>query len=243
MKRILLTIIISLALIVPCYADGITKEQAYEMSQIGDMKVALNREINPYETVITKENVQIIIDKIAGIVERYGYSKEEYRVMGYKQGNLFFFMLALKLKHSDRVYEAKAMYVWEDSITVEDTQAITNILWMNSYDYLRLMAPEQLTPEQEAEDKAILYIVKEINTQIPINTLVTKETIETIGNQSAGIIEKAGYSKEEYFIQTLFCPGGHIHYRIKIKPKTQNGSYVIDSKYFFKHEKIKPKKI
>ncbi len=100
----------------------------------------------------------------------------------------------------------------------------------------------ELTPEQEAEDKVISHVVKEINTQIARNTLVTSETIETIGNQIAGIIEKAGYSKEEYFIQTLFCPVGHIHYRIKIKPKTQNGSYAIDSKYFFKHVRIKPKK-
>lgn len=213
----------------PVNADGITKEQAYEMAQIGDMKAALNREIDPYKTIVKKENVQAIIDQIGGIVERYGYGKKEYQIAGYKEGYLFYFKLAIKLKHSPRVYEAKAMYVWEDPIQAED------IKWLNSYKFLRLMAPEQ-----EAEDKVVLYIVKEINTQIPTETILTTETIEATGNKIVRIIEKAGYSKEEYSIRTLFCPAGHIHYKITIESKTRPGQYGLDAKYFFKM--IEPKR-
>lgn len=98
---------------------------------------------------------------------------------------------------------------------------------------------EQLTPEQEAEDKTVLYIVKEVNKQIPRETIVTSETVKIIGNQIGKIIIKAGYSKEEYSIRTAFCPVGHIHYRVIINSKTQNGQYKLEAKYDYEFHRIK----
>ena len=75
--------------------------------------------------------------------------------------------------------------------------------------FLVLVVPcfaEQLTPEQKAEDKVMLYIVKETNKQIPRNTIVTNLTTKAIENQIEAIIIKAGYSKKEFSIKTAFCP-------------------------------------
>ena len=125
MRKILLTIITPLVFLVSCAdrpegkvetptAPGITKEQVYEMAQIGDMMTAMDQEIDPYEIIVTKENMQAITDQIIEIVERYGYGETECRLEGYKQGYLFYFDLLIKLKHSPCDYKATAMYVWED---------------------------------------------------------------------------------------------------------------------------------
>ena len=93
---------------------------------------------------------------------------------------------------------------------------------------------KNLTLEQLAEDKNVLYIAKELREKIPLNTIVTKQTIEIVKNQIATIIIKTGYLKEDYSIQSIFCLLGHIHFKIKIKSKTQYGYYELESMYFFK---------
>ncbi len=108
---------------------------------------------------------------------------------------------------------------------------------------LALIVPcfaEQLTPEQVSEDITLLNIVKEVDKQIPIDTIVTSETIETIGNQIERIITKAGYSEEEYYMRTIFCPVGHIHYKVVIQAKTQTGEYTLEAIYFFEKPSAKP---
>lgn len=221
----------------------ITKEQAYEMSQIGDMMTAMDQEIDPYIVIITKENMHIITKQLAGIIERYGYNEKGYRLEGYKKGNLFYFDLTIKLKHSPRNHKATAVYDWKDPISLKDPKkrAIPNILWPTvPDDYLRYKnVAEQLKPEQFSEDKTISDIIKEVSKQIPIDTVVTSETIETIRNQIERIIEKAGYSKEEYSMRSFFCPADHIHYLAIVTPKTRHGLYSVDAQYFFKM--IEPK--
>lgn len=103
------------------------------------------------------------------------------------------------------------------------------------------LGAEELIPEQIGEDKTVSNIVKEINKQIPLDTLVTSETIGTIGDRIEEIIIKAGYSKKEYSMQTLFCPMGHIHFIFIVDAKTRNGQYKIEAKYYFKKQTIKPK--
>ncbi len=123
-------------------------------------------------------------------------------------------------------------------------QAITNILWMHSSDLFRPDMPpesvaEQLTPELISEDKIILDITKEVNEQIPVDTIVTSETVETTVNRIEKIIEKAGYLVNEYSTRISFCPAGHIHYVFIINAKTRPGQYTIEAQYFFKMIELK----
>jgi len=96
------------------------------------------------------------------------------------------------------------------------------------------LGAKELTPEQKAEDKTVLYMVKDINKQVPLDTLVTKKTIQAIKEKIASVIIKAGYSKKEFYIKFTFCPRGHIHYLITIISKTQNGRYEGNFQYYFK---------
>ena len=98
---------------------------------------------------------------------------------------------------------------------------------------------KQLTPEQKAEDKIILYIVKETNKQIPRDIIITSLTIKTIRNQIEAIIIKAGYTRKEFSTRTSFCPMGHVHYMTTVISRTQNGTYTLDARYYFKGPRIK----
>ena len=121
MKRILLTVILSLGVLLSCaHIDNnhptITKDQAYERALISEMMGVMNEELNPYTTIIDESNYQEMVNKIGAIIERFGYDKEDFRVEGWREGYLYYMSIVINLKYYEEDYTAQAMYVWADAI-------------------------------------------------------------------------------------------------------------------------------
>jgi len=79
MKRILLTAILSLALIVPCFAEQLTLEKIGEDKIILDITKEIKKQI-PADTIVTSETIKTIENRIEKIVIKAGYLKKEHSI-------------------------------------------------------------------------------------------------------------------------------------------------------------------
>jgi len=101
-------------------------------------------------------------------------------------------------------------------------------------------ADEPLTPLQKAESDLIKAMVAEANDNLPPDTIITRETINLPVQNMVKILEKNGYSSDEYYIDGgAYEIGGVLIacYDFYIKLKTMSGKWVGQAYYRFNSHK------